>query len=207
MALTTWQALTIRAKLQPGEHVMIQAGSGGRRLVCHPARQAHRGDRHGVRKRGQPGVDARSGGGPHHRLRGASASRTPVPFDVVYDGACGPLVERGCRYPRARRALRRYRRHRRCPGLPGDRDVRGSGRKRPAARIQPFIAQAGGARRRVPRAVDAARRRAARGDRRDHRCRWHPARPSTATYALDAVAAAYDALSVGHTRGKLVVTI
>ena len=204
VALTTWQALAIRAKLQPGERLLIQAGSGG---VGSFAIQ--------LAKHMGAIVTASASARNQEWMRDLGADRTidydherfedAGPFDVVYDCACGPLVERGVATlaPGGRYV-----------GIVGTADARAyrdigmseEAAEAAAARIQPFIAQAaargatfhgpltlpdGAQLAEIGAIIDAAGIRAT----------------VTETYALDAVAVAYDALGGGHTRGKLVVTI
>ena len=204
VALTTWQALVLRAKLAPGERIMIQAGSGG---VGSFAIQ--------LAKHLGAIVTASASAENQKYMRELGADRTidyaserfedAGPFDVVYDGKCGPLVERGIASlaPGGRYV-----------GIVGTGDVRGyrdigmseEAAESAAARMRPFIEQAAarGATFHGPSTVPNGAQLAEIGAIIDA---TEICATVTATYALDAVAAAYDALSVGHTRGKVVVTI
>ena len=93
VALTTWQALVERARLQPGESLLIQAGAGGVGSFAIQLAK-HLGAR----------VAATAGPGNQAFLRelGADASidytqqrfEDGGPFDVVYDGVGGDLITR-----------------------------------------------------------------------------------------------------------------
>jgi NADPH:quinone reductase-like Zn-dependent oxidoreductase len=94
VAVTTWQAFTERAHLKSGERVLIQAGAGG---VGAFAVQ--------LAKHMGAFVVATGGPGSQDFMAKLGADRTidytrekfedAGPFDVVYDGVCGPLVKRG----------------------------------------------------------------------------------------------------------------
>ena len=203
VALTTWQALVVRAKLMPGERLMIQAGSGG---IGSFAIQ--------LAKHMGAVVTASASAGNQEWMRELGANHTidyaaerfeeAGPFDVVYDGACGPLIGRGID---ALSPGGRY------VGIVNTADARAyreiglsaEASEGAAASIQPFVAQAaargavfhgvltlpdGAQLTEIGAIIDAGAIRAT----------------VTATYTLDALAAAYDALSAGHTRGKIVVT-
>jgi NADPH:quinone reductase-like Zn-dependent oxidoreductase len=94
VALTTWQTFIERAQLKSGERVLIQAGAGG---VGAFAIQ--------LAKHMGAFVVATGGPGSQDFMAKLRADRTidytrekfedAGPFDVVHDGVCGPLVERG----------------------------------------------------------------------------------------------------------------
>jgi NADPH:quinone reductase-like Zn-dependent oxidoreductase len=94
VALTTWQAFKERARLKAGERLLIQAGAGG---VGSFAIQ--------LAKQMGATVVATGGGANQGWMTDLGADRAvdyaqenfedAGPFDVVYDGVCGPLVERG----------------------------------------------------------------------------------------------------------------
>src|SRR6201982_958844 len=94
VALTTWQAFIERAQLKSGERMLIQAGAGG---VGAFAIQ--------LAKHMGAFVVATGGPGSQDFMAKLGADRTSDytsdtlqeagPFDVVYDGVCGPMIERG----------------------------------------------------------------------------------------------------------------
>ena len=204
VALTTWQAFVVRAKLAAGERIMIQAGSGG---IGSFAIQ--------LAKHMGAIVTASASAGNQDWMRELGADRTvdynterfedAAPFDFIYDGSCGPLVERGIAVlaPGGRYVgivntadAQAYQ----DIGLPKE-VAEGA-----AAGIKPFIAQAEARNATfhgiltIPNGAQLAEISAI--------IDTGAIRPTvTATYGLDEVAAAYRALNGGHTRGKLVVTI
>ena len=202
VALTAWQAFTERAKLKSGERILIQAGAGGVGVFA-------------IQLAKHIGAFVVATGGPDSQdfMAKLGADRTvdytresfedAGPFDVVYDGVCGPLTERGID---ALRAGGRY------LGLVRVADALAYGEigfpapiaEQAAAGIKPFIerAQARGAEFHGPltrpdgaqlgeiaRIIDAEAIRVV----------------VSKTYGLDGLAEAYDALAGGHTRGKLVI--
>src|SRR5271154_398303 len=202
VALTTWQAFVERAKLKSGERVLIQAGAGG--VGVFAIQLAKHIGAH---------VVATGGPGSQDFMKKFGADRTvdytqekfedAGPFDVVYDGVCGPLVERGID---TLGAGGRY------VGLVRVADAQAYGEigfpppvaERAAAGVRPFIerARARGAEFHGPltrpdgaqldeiaRIVDAEQIRAV----------------VSKTHDLGGLASAYEALAAGHTRGKLVV--
>src|SRR5271154_7239997 len=94
VALTTWQAFVERAKLKSGERVLIQAGAGGVGAFA-------------IQLAKHMGAYVVATGGPSSQsfVKGLGADQTidystqsfesAGPYDVIYDGVCGPLIERG----------------------------------------------------------------------------------------------------------------
>ena len=204
VALTTWQAFAVRTKLAPGERIMIQAGSGG---IGSFAIQ--------LAKYMGAVVTASASAGNQNWMRELGADRTidyaierfedAAPFDFIYDGACGPLVERGIAVlaPRGRYI-----------GIVNTADAQAyqdiglpkEVAEAAAVGVKPFIAQAE-ARDATFHGILTIPDGAQLGDI-SAIIDTGAIRPTvTATYGLDEVAAAYDALNGGHTRGKLVVMI
>lgn len=202
VALTTWQAFKERAHLKAGERVLIQAGAGGVGVYA-------------IQLAKQIGAEVIATGGPDSQdfMRALGADRTidyskanfedAGPFDVVLDGVCGPLVERGID------ALREGGRY---VGLVRVADVqsyREIGLPAPvaegaAAGVKPFVERAaarkaefhgpltrpdGAQLAEIAKSIDA------------HGLKAHVSQ----VYSLDQLASAYDALAGGHTRGKLVI--
>jgi NADPH:quinone reductase-like Zn-dependent oxidoreductase len=202
VALTTWQAFVERARLKAGERVLIQAGAGGVGAFA-------------IQLAKHFGANVVATGGPDSQafMAKLGADRTvdysreafeaAGPFDVVYDGVCGPLIERGID------TLRDGGRYVGLVRVADAQAYREIGFPPPvadqaAAGVQPFIERArargaefhgpltrpdGAQLAEIARAVDAAAIRAV----------------VSKTYGLDGLASAYEALSGGHTRGKLVV--
>jgi len=202
VALTTWQAFKERAQLKSGERVLIQAGAGGVGVFA-------------IQLAKQMGayVVATGGSGSQDFMTQLGADRTidytrerfedAGPFDVVYDGVCGPLVERGID------ALAKGGRY---VGLVRVADAKAYGEigfpppiaEKAAAGIQPFVERArqrggefhgpltrpdGAQLADIATVVDLAQ-----------------IRPVVSKiYNLDGLSSAYEALASGHTRGKLVV--
>jgi NADPH:quinone reductase-like Zn-dependent oxidoreductase len=204
VALTTWQAFVERAKLKSGERVLIQAGAGGVGAFA-------------IQLAKHIGAFVVATGGPNSQdfMAKLGADRTidysresfedAGPFDVVYDGVCGPLIERGID------ALGQGGRY---IGLVRVADAQAYGEigfpppvaEKAAAGVQPFIERArgrgaefhgpltrpdGAQLAEIARVVDAGAIRAV----------------VSKTYGLDGLASAYEALAGGHTRGKLVVVM
>src|SRR3954453_3512300 len=111
VALTTWQAFVERARLKAGESILIQAGAGGGgafaiQLSNHPGAGGGVGA-FAIQLAKHLGAYVVATGGPDSQtfMAGLGADRTidyttesfeaAGPFDVVYDGVCGPLTERG----------------------------------------------------------------------------------------------------------------
>jgi NADPH:quinone reductase-like Zn-dependent oxidoreductase len=202
VALTTWQAFVERAQLKPGERLLIQAGAGG---VGAFAIQ--------LAKHMGAFVVATGGAGSQAFMSELGADRTvdytrerfedAGPFDVVYDGVCGALIERGID---SLSAGGRY------VGLVRVADAqsyREMGFPEPvaakaAAGVQPYIERArargatfhgpltrpdGAQLAEIAKAIDASAIKAV----------------VSKSYGLGDLAAAYDALATGRTRGKLVI--
>src|SRR5271155_3734800 len=202
VALTTWQAFKERAQLKSGERVLIQAGAGGVGVFAIQ-----------LAKRMGAYVVATGGSSNQEFMTQLGADRTidytrerfedAGPFDVVYDGVCGPLVERGID------ALAKGGRY---VGLVRVADAKAYGEigfpppiaEKAAAGIQPFVERArqrggefhgpltrpdGGQLADIATVVDLAQ-----------------IRPVVSKiYSLDGLSSAYEALASGHSRGKLVV--
>lgn len=202
VALTTWQGFVERARLARGERMLIQAGAGG---VGSFAIQLAK----------HLGAFVVATGGPDNQtfMAELGADRTldyrresfedAGPFDVVYDGVCGPLIERGID---TLRAGGRY------VGLVRVADARAyrdigfppAIAEQAAAGIKPFVERAsargaefhgvvtrpdGAQLAQIARIIDEAGIRAV----------------VSRTFGLDGLAAAYEELAAGHTRGKLVI--
>ncbi|CAD6550754.1 Zinc-type alcohol dehydrogenase-like protein [Paraburkholderia hiiakae] len=202
VALTTWQAFTERAHVSPGERVLIQAGAGGVGLFA-------------IQLAKHMGCHVAATGGPSTQefMAQFGADRTidytreafedAGPFDVVYDGVCGPLIERG---------IDSLRDDGRYVGLVRVADSQAYCEigfpppvaAKAAAGVLPFIERArarnaefhgpltrpdGADLEEIARIVDSGAIRAT----------------VSQTYSLDQLASAYDALAGGHTRGKLVI--
>ncbi|MBW8813625.1 MAG: NADP-dependent oxidoreductase [Caulobacterales bacterium] len=204
VALTTWQSFLERARLKAGEHVLIQAGAGGVGSFAIQLAK-HLGAK----------VTATASAANQGWMAELGADRTidyatepfeaAGPFDVVYDGVCGPLVERGIqslkpggRYVGIVRVAdaQSYREI----GFP---DAVATGA---AAGVQPFIEQAkakggefhgpltrsdGAQLAEIGAIIDTGAIRAT----------------VSQVYGLADLAAAYDALATGRTRGKLVIAL
>jgi len=202
VALTTWQGFVERAQLKSGERLLIQAGAGGIGAFAIQLAK-HLG----------AFVVATSGPDKQDFMAKLGADRTmdytretfedAGPFDVVYDGVCGPLIGRGIdvlreggRYVGLVRVAdtRAYRE----AGLPA------AAAEQAAAGVRPFVERAsarkvefhgvitrpdGAQLADIARVVDTGAIRAS----------------VTKTYGLDQLASAYDALASGRTRGKLVI--
>jgi NADPH:quinone reductase-like Zn-dependent oxidoreductase len=202
VALTTWQGFLERARLKSGERVLIQAGAGGIGAFAIQLAK-HLG----------AFVVATSGPDKQDFMQKLGADRTidytretfedAGPFDVVYDGVCGPLIERGIdvlreggRYVGLVRVAdaRAYRE----AGLPA------SVAEQAAAGVRSFVDRASARKAEfhgvftrpdaaqladIARVVDTGAIRAS----------------VSKTYGLDQLASAYDTLASGHTRGKLVI--
>jgi NADPH:quinone reductase-like Zn-dependent oxidoreductase len=202
VALTTWQAFKERAKLKTGERVLIQAGAGGVGVFA-------------IQLAKQMGAHVVATGGPGSQdfMRKLGADRTidytrerfedAGPFDVVYDGVCGPLVERGID------ALAKGGRY---VGLVRVADAQAYQEigfpppiaEKAAAGVQPFVERAqqrGGEFHGPLTRPDGAQLAeiAREFDRMPFRA------VVSKTFGLDGLASAYDELAGGHTRGKLVV--
>ena len=202
VALTTWQAFVERAKLKSGERVLIQAGAGGVGAFA-------------IQLAKHMGAYVVATGGPSSQsfVKGLGADQTidystqsfesAGPYDVVCDGVCGPLIERGID------ALKPGGRYVGLVRVADTQAYREIGFPPPVAEkaasgVQPFVerARARGAEFHGPltrpdgaqlgeiaSVVDAAKIRAV----------------VSKTYGLDGLASAYEALAGGHTRGKLVI--
>lgn len=202
IALTTWQAPFERAKLKSGERVLIQAGAGG--VGVFAIQLAKHLGATVVATGGPDSQDFMAMLGADHTVDYTRESFEDAgPYDVIYDGVCGPLIERGID------ALRDGGRYIGLVRVADAQAYREIGLTTPAAAqaavgVQSFIerARARGAEFHGPltrpdgaqlgeiaRVVDAA-----------------AIRPVVnKTYDLDELASAYEALSGGHTRGKLIV--
>lgn len=202
VALTTWQAFVERARLKSGERLLIQAGAGGVGAFA-------------IQLAKHMGAYVVATGGPDSQkfMAELGADRTidytreafesAGPYDVVYDGVCGPLIERGID---ALRAGGRY------VGLVRVADTQAYLEigfpppiaEKAAAGVQPFVERArardaefhglltrpdGAQLAEIARVIDTAKIRAV----------------VSKTYGLDGLASAYEALAGGHTRGKLVI--
>ncbi|MDB5583648.1 MAG: NADP-dependent oxidoreductase [Bradyrhizobium sp.] len=202
IALTVWQAFFERAKLKSGERVLIQAGAGGVGVFA-------------IQLAKHLGATVVATGGPDSQAFMAELGADQTvdystqtfedagPFDVVLDGVCGPLVERG---------IDSLKQGGRYVGLVRVADAQAYGEigfpppvaEGAAAAIVPFVqrAQARGAEFHGPltrpdgaqlgeiaKLIDAQSFRAV----------------VSKTYGFDGLASAYDALLGGHTRGKLVI--
>lgn len=204
VALTTWQAFIERARLAKGEHILIQAGAGG---VGSFAIQ--------LAKYFEATVTATASAanrewmmrlGADHTVDYASARFEDAgPFDVVYDGVCGPLVERGIA------SLKSGGRYVGLVRMADKQSYREIGFPEPvaeaaAAGIQPYVIQAQdrGAEFHGPLTKPDGAQLAEMAAIIDSGA---ISATVTGTYGLNELASAYDALATGRTRGKLVVTI
>ena len=202
VALTTWQAFVERARLKSGERVLIQAGAGG--VGAFAIQLAKHLGAFVVATAGPDNQDFMAKLGADHTIDYTrEAFEDAGPFDVVYDGVCGPLIERGIdvlreggRYVGLVRVAdaQAYREI----GLPP------AIAEQAAAGVRPFIERAtarkaefhglltqpdGAQLADIARIVDTSAIRAS----------------VSKTYSLDQLATAYDALAGRHTRGKLVI--
>jgi NADPH:quinone reductase-like Zn-dependent oxidoreductase len=202
VALTTWQAFGERARLKSGERLLIQAGAGGVGAFA-------------IQLAKHIGAYVVATGGPDSQklMAELGADRTidytresfesAGPYDVVYDGVCGPLIERGID---ALKPGGRYVGLVRVADTQAYREIGFPPQvaEKAASAVQPFVerARARGAEfhglltrpdgtqlAEIARVVDAAKIRAV----------------VSKTYGLDGLASAYEALAGGHTRGKLVI--
>jgi len=202
VALTTWQAFVERARLKAGERVLIQAGAGG--VGAFAIQLAKHLGAYVVATAGPDNQDFMIQLGADRTIDYTQESFEDAgPFDVVYDGVCGPLVERGID------ALRKNGRY---VGLVRVADTRAylemgfppPVAEKAAAGVEPFVERArargaefhgvvtrpdGAQLAEIAQVVDAGAIRAV----------------VSKTYGLDELALAYEALSGGHTRGKLVI--
>lgn len=202
VALTTWQAFVERARLKAGERVLIQAGAGG--VGAFAIQLARHMGAFVVATAGPDNQDFMAQLGADRTIDYTRESFEDAgPFDVVYDGVCGPLIERGID------ALRDGGRYVGLVRVADARAYREMGFPPPvaekaAAGVQPFVERArarraefhgvvtrpdGAQLAEIGRVVDAGAIRAVVGE----------------TFGLDGLASAYEALAGGHTRGKLVV--
>ena len=202
VALTTWQAFFERAKVTKGESVLIQAGSGG--IGSFAIQLAKHLGAH---------VTATAGSSNQAWMAELGADRTvdyaaedfeaAGPYDVVYDGVCGPLIERGIA------SLKPGGRYIGLVRVADTRAYQEMGLPEPvaatmAAGVQPYVEQAkargaefhgiltrpdGAQLTEIAKTIDTAGIRAT----------------VTKIYALSELAAAYQDLSSGRTRGKLVI--
>ncbi|MYN44123.1 zinc-binding dehydrogenase [Pseudoduganella sp. FT93W] len=204
VALTTWQALRERARLQPGERLLIQAGAGGVGSIAIQLAKylgAH--------------VSATAGSANQALLRQLGADQAIDyssqrfedfgPYDVVYDAVCGALTERGI-----------------ASLAPGGRYVGLVGLSDTSALMSIGLPEA------IARAAAAGvQRYVDQAAARDGEFHGPLTRPDGAQlaelaalveagrlkpvldriYPLDQLAAAYSALAGGHTRGKIVIDI
>ena len=202
VALTTWQAFVERARLKAGESILIQAGAGGVGAFA-------------IQLAKHLGAYVVATGGPDSQafMAGLGADRTidyttesfegAGPFDVVYDGVCGPLIERG---------IDTLREGGRYVGLVRTADAQSYREigfpppvaEQASAAVRPFIARAaarkaefhgpltrpdGAQLAEIAALIDTGAIRAS----------------VSATYGFDQLAVAYEILASGHTRGKLVI--
>ena len=202
VALTTWQAFTERAHLKSGERVLIQAGAGGIGTFA-------------IQLAKHMGAVVVATGGPSSQdfMAELGADLTidytretfedAGPFDVVYDGVCGPLIERGIDVLRTGGRYiglvlvadaRSYREI----GLPAEIA------EQAAAGVRPYVERAnarkasfhgiltrpdGALLTQIARVIDSGAIRAT----------------VSHSYRLNELASAYEVLASGHTRGKLVI--
>lgn len=94
VGLTTWQALIDRAGLQAGDHVLIQAGAGGIGSFAIQLAK-HLGAEVTATASASNQQWMRDLGADHVLDYALTRFDEAGPFDVVYDGVCGPLIERG----------------------------------------------------------------------------------------------------------------
>ncbi|MBN9336037.1 NADP-dependent oxidoreductase [Devosia sp.] len=202
VALTTWQAFIERAQLAQDERVLIQAGAGG--VGAFAIQLAKHLGAH---------VVATGGPGSQARMAELGADQTVDythqrfedfgPFDIVYDGVCGPLIERGID------ALREGGRYIGLVRVADARSYREAGlpaaiAEQAAAPIQPLIerATARGAFFHGPLTrPDGAQLAAIAQVIDDGAIRATVSK----TYRFEQLAAAYDDLATGHTSGKIVL--
>jgi len=204
VALTTWQAFVERARLAAGESILIQAGAGG---VGSFAIQ--------LAKHFGAVVTATAGAANQHWMAELGADRTidyaheqfeeAGPFDVVYDGVCGPLVERGIQ------SLKPDGRYVGLVRVADAQSYREMGfpdavAATAAAGVQPYVEQA-----RAKRAAFHGPLTRPDGAQLAELAAIFDAGAIKATvtqvYGLADLPAAYDALATGRTRGKLVLKI
>ena len=202
VALTTWQAFKERAQLKSGEQVLIQAGSGGVGVFAIQA--AKQMGAYVVATGGSSNQDFMAKLGADRTIDYSRESFEDAgPFDVIYDGVCGPLIERGID------SLREGGRYVGIVRVADAQAYREIGFPPPVAEqaataVKPFIerARARGAEFHGPltrpdgaQLADIARFVDTGGIRV----------VVSKTYGFNELAAAYEALAGGHTRGKLVL--
>ena len=202
VALTTWQAFLERAKLKAGERVLIQAGAGG---VGAFAIQLAKHMGAYVVATGGPGSQSfmKELGADQTIDYSSESFESAGPYDVVYDGVCGSLTERGID------SLKPGGRYVGLVRVADTQSYREIGFPPPVAEkaasaVQPFVERArargaefhgpltrpdGAQLAEIAKVVDTANIRAV----------------VSKTYGLDGLASAYEALAGGHTRGKLVI--
>lgn len=202
VALTTWQAFTERAHLKSGERVLIQAGAGG--IGAFAIQLAKHMGAVVIASGGPDSQDAMAKLGADLTLDYTREMFEDTgPFDVVYDGVCGPLIERGID---VLRAGGRYIGLVRVADAQSYREI---GLPAPiaeqaAAGVRPFVERAsarkasfhgiltrpdGAQLAEIARIVDSGAIRAT----------------VSKTYKFDQLASAYTVLASGHARGKLVI--
>ena len=204
VALTTWQAFTERAQLKSGERVLIQAGAGGVGAFA-------------IQLAKHIGAFVVATGGPDSQdfMAKLGADRTidytrekfedAGAFDVVYDGVCGPLVERGID------ALREGGRYVGLVRVADAQSYRDAGlpaavAEQVAAGVRPFVerARARGASFHGPLTRPDGAQLAEIAQLVD---RGAIRATVSKTYRLNELASAYEVLAGGHTRGKLVIVL
>lgn len=202
VALTTWQSFVERAQLKAGERILIQAGAGG--VGSFAVQLARHLGAYVVATGGTDSQAFMAGLGAHRTIDYTTEDfEAAGPFDVVYDGVCGPLTERG---------IDSLREGGRYVGLVRTADAqsyREMGFPAPVAEqasaaVRPFIERAaarnaefhgpltrpdGAQLAEIAALIDTGAIRAS----------------VSAAYRLDQLAAAYEVLAGGHTRGKLVI--
>jgi NADPH:quinone reductase-like Zn-dependent oxidoreductase len=202
VALTTWQAFKERARLKSGERVLIQAGAGG--VGVFAIQLAKQMGAYVVATGGSSNQDFMAKLGADRTIDYARESFEDAgPFDVIYDGVCGPLIERGID------ALRKGGRYVGIVRVADAQAYREIGFPPPvaeqaAAAIKPFIerARARGAEFHGPLTrPDGAQLAEIAGVVETAGIQAVVSK----TYGFNKLAAAYEALSGGHTRGKLVL--
>jgi NADPH:quinone reductase-like Zn-dependent oxidoreductase len=202
VALTTLQAFVERARLKRGERILIQAGAGG--VGAFAIQLAKHMGAYVVATAGPDNQEFMKELGADQTIDYTRESFEDAgPFDVVYDGICGPLVGRGID------SLRNGGRYVGLVRVADAQAYREMGFPPPVAEkaavsVLPFIERAhartaefhgpltrpdGPQLAEIARIADAGAVRAS----------------VSKTYGLDGVAAAYETLAKGHTRGKLVV--
>src|SRR6201993_3202255 len=202
VALTTWQAFKERAQLKSGERVLIQAGAGG--VGVFAIQLAKQMGAYVVATGGSSNQDFMAKLGADRTIDYTRESFEDAgPFDVIYDGVCGPLIERGID------ALRDGGRYVGLVRVADARSYREIGLPAPiaeqaAASVRPFVERAnarkasfhgpltrpdGGQLADIAQVVDSGAIRAT----------------VSKTYRLDELASAYEVLAGGHARGKLVI--